>query len=102
AEAERWTGRTAFTLPRFADVAARLAPAGEREAFQTWYHGGSEQPFLLRVETPQGPRDAFWLHARQKAAGEVVQHLLLGIERPEGRDVEGQASGVGAHSYGVG
>lgn len=81
AEAERLTGRTAFTVRRFEHLAQLLFPdIADREAFTAWFAGGSEDTVRLSIPSPRGPRSLVWIRGERRQAGEVVQRVLLGVE----------------------
>ena len=78
-EAERLTGRTAFSLRRFPHFAAHVfRDESTREAFASWFwEAGGEDAF--EAETPHGGRPVRWLKGERRQAGEVVERLLLGV-----------------------
>ena len=83
AGAERLTGRTAFTMRRFEQLAQALFPEpARREAFAAWFWSASDAPLRMRTQTPQGERPLLWVCGEHRQAGEAVQRLLVGIGLP--------------------
>lgn len=83
AGAERLTGRTAFTIRCFDDLARSLfSDESERGRFAAWFWGGGTQSLHAAVATPQGTRALRWLRAERRQAGETVERLLLGVAGP--------------------
>lgn len=84
AGAERLTGRTAFSVPRFATFAQMLFADGtDREAFENWFSGARGHTLRLPVASPQGPRTLLWVRGEHRQAGEVVQRVIVGVEHTE-------------------
>lgn len=80
AEAERLTGRTAFTIRHLDDLAQALFSDAEiRDAFAAWFWGADHRSFHGTVRTPRGEFGVLWLRGERRQAGEAVEHLLLGV-----------------------
>lgn len=94
-EAERLTGRTAFSLGRFSHFAAHVVrDEAAREAFAAWFWGATgARTFKAAMPTPHGECTVRWLKGERRRAGEVVERLLLGVavERSSGSPEDGRS-----------
>ena len=81
ASAERLTGRTAFTIRHFDDLARALFPDDEEyRRFTAWFGGAGAGTWQTAVPSPQGSRSLVWTRGEHRQAGEAVQRVLVGIE----------------------